>query len=149
MSLSSRGRASETVRFPTDAGYQSTLLVGVYFRDGAKEMVKSWTEGYLGAHGQCSDLKVLEVSCVESLVFRWAPLQKVLVQGLVKNAKQDVEYLASFGNASGMMRRLDVSNRMTAYCFLVDCRGNVRWRGSGKATDKELDIIHACVERLK
>lgn len=39
-------------------------------------------------------------------------------------------------------------NKFTGYCFLVDEKNRIRWRGHGKASDGEIDILINCAKAL-
>ncbi|QDZ20232.1 hypothetical protein A3770_03p27500 [Chloropicon primus] len=135
----------------------SGTVVGVYFRENAKGHLRTWTEGFL-ASSRASQAKVgvLELCCVESLLFRAGPLKSVILGGLAKEmAKREqgsavggIKLMAAFGNLREFQRLLDISNRLTAYCFLVDKGGKVRWRGSGEATPEELGKLRQASEDL-
>ena len=116
-------------------------VVGLYFRENAKQNVLSWTEGYDNSTKGEARAQVVELCCVESLLFRAGPLKSLIQRGLAQDmAKREKERgveilcLAAFGNLREFQRLLDISNRLTSYCFLVDSAGRVRWRGSGAAT---------------
>ena len=60
-----------------------------------------------------------------------------------------VESVACFGNLRDFQRDLGIENRLAAYCFLVDSSGNVRWRGSGEASDAEVRSLWGAAQALE
>lgn len=123
-------------------------LMGVYFRENAKSQLKSWTEGYLEKHGLDADLQVVELSCVDSFLFRAGPLKSMLLRGLHTQAKDQIQYFAAFGTLPEFRQRLDIQNRLSAFCFLLDGEQRVRWRGCGEASGEELEKLRQAVMAL-
>lgn len=127
-------------------------VVGVYFRENAVAHLRSWTEP-LSSKGA----RTMEVCCVESLLFRAGPLRSLVLRGLRANAKKrlqgknlgTVESVACFGNLRDFQRDVGIENRLAAYCFLVDSSGNVRWRGSGEASDAEVRSLWGAAQALE
>jgi len=146
------GTNLELVRDVLRNGSNRSTLVGIYFRENAKVNLRSWTEGYCAKYGTDDangrKLQVVELCCVESLLFRMGPLKKMLMKGLGENAVEATNYFAAFGKLRGFQQQLQISNRLTAYCFLIDVQGKVRWKGSGGASEDELEKLRAALVSL-
>ncbi len=135
----------------------SGAVVGLYFRENAKAQLRSWTEGFAGqgqlqrggGSGICNGqgVQVVELCAVDSFLFRAGPLKRLLLQGL-RGAPDGVRSFAAFGKLRDFQHALGISNRLTAYCFLVDGKGRVRWRGSGTATEEELGKLRSAAATL-
>ena len=129
-------------------------LMGIYFRENAKSQLKSWTEGYTEKHGfDPAGLRVVELSCVDSLLFRVGPLRNVILRGLESQARargegNPIQYFAAFGSLPEFRQRLDIHNRLSAFCFLLDGEQRVRWKGCGEASGEELDELNKAVLAL-
>ena len=52
-----------------------------------------------------------------------------------------------FGDAAPL-EELGMSNALSAYAFLLDAHGRVRWRGSGKPTEDEINTLLQATEQL-
>lgn len=47
-----------------------------------------------------------------------------------------------------LRKALDIVNRLTLYVLLVDQKGRVRWRGTGKGTPDEIESLIRCARQL-
>ena len=46
-----------------------------------------------------------------------------------------------FGDTEKIREALQISNRMSGYVFLIDGRGNIRWRASGEPHERDLQMM--------
>ncbi|KAK9831445.1 hypothetical protein WJX81_006027 [Elliptochloris bilobata] len=115
----------------TDAA--AAVLVSVAFRAGAEDMLSSWSGPFSSAFGSRPNARWLELSFVESTVMCLWPFR---------------EPLFHFGDATTQRQALDMTNRLTGYAYLLDSRGCVRWRASGKARGAEAGVLLQAAEQL-
>jgi hypothetical protein len=46
------------------------------------------------------------------------------------------------------VQHLKIPNRVTGYAYLLDKQNKVRWIGTGKGTEQELEYLFSCTEQL-
>jgi len=87
---------------------------------------------------------VLELSVVESSLYRWFGLSRYIARAqklAVPDSRHD-SFSAVFGALSEeFVEALGIDNRRGAYVALVDGEGRVRWRASGAPTAKEVKTL--------
>lgn len=78
-------------------------------------------------------------------IMRWAPLRGLLVQHDTRLARisraalgcEQHQLVSYFGDLRVLTEGLDMSNRLTAYVFVIDHAGKIRWRSSGEMTEAD------------
>lgn len=53
-----------------------------------------------------------------------------------------------YGNSSKINRSLGIVNTKTGYVFLIDGNGEVRWKASGMATQREIETLNNLTRKL-
>jgi ATPase complex subunit ATP10 len=138
-----------------DAATPAACLVGVAFRAGAEEMLEAWAAPFAARFAAAAPpgaAALAELSLVESAVMALWPFRGMLARAappaaLARRALPTAR-LFHFGDAEPAARALGLTNRLTAYVFLLDGAGRVRWRGSGTPAGGELASLLAAGEAL-
>lgn len=131
--------------FPTKAA----TLVCIAFRNNTENMIRSWTLPFR-QNLAAERAGVVELSFVESplLKLKWARRMVVRMLGSTAPTAPDSTVLMSFADSRSFCKQLGMSNKLSAYAFLVDRRGLVRWKGCGLATNEEQGHMLKCATRM-
>lgn len=62
--------------------------------------------------------------------------------------KMPVRHVHHFGDVATVTEGLNMNNRLTGYVFVVDDRGRIRWRSTGKLTEAESHSMMQAVRAL-
>ncbi|KAL7115907.1 hypothetical protein ACP275_04G210300 [Erythranthe tilingii] len=130
-------------------------LVCLSFRASSQPMVDSWTLPFLNTFGHSSDIRLYEVSFIDSWLLRRSLIKKLLLKVMRKpkpgGENQDAlqkQIVYSFGDHYYFRKELKILNLLTGYIFLVDKLGKIRWQGFGLATQDELSSLLCCTALL-
>lgn len=125
---------------------QRVTLVGVSMRQIGAKNLRTWSDPFAKrvhlsprAHDHTA---MLHVSVVEN------PLLKLFKSWLLKDLRKAETDLSlqrrsclKIGDVGEIRKVLEVDNRLVGYVFLLDHEGKVRFRGSGVATEEELNVL--------
>ena len=145
--LASTGSA---VPFPL-AGAAAASLVCVAFRAGAQDMLEAWAAPFTRRFHDRPSAALVELALIESPVMALWPFRGMLLRSGASSQAQyamPATYLFNFGGTEELRAALHMSNRLTSYVYLLDGRGRVRWRASGRPDDKEVQLLLECTEKL-
>lgn len=128
---------------------KAATLVCVAFRNNTENMIRSWSLPFR-EHFDTDRAEVIELSFVESPVLRmkWARGLVVRMLGSAAPTALESRVLVSFADSRSVCKQLGMSSKLSAYAFLVDRRGLVRWKGCGLATEEEQSHLVKCAERM-
>ncbi|GMH35960.1 hypothetical protein BSKO_03828 [Bryopsis sp. KO-2023] len=142
----------EMMEFPAGKRQDSKAsLACVSFREGAKEMLMSWSRAFGSAYPDSAEASLFHISIVQHKMMSIWPFRSMLL-GSAKNLDlghpKPVTKLFHFGSGQSITESLDAENNLSAYAFLLDRSGLVRWRGSGMATNEEIEALVRCTDSL-
>ncbi|KAK6163446.1 hypothetical protein DH2020_000310 [Rehmannia glutinosa] len=129
-------------------------LMCLSFRASSQPMVDSWSSPFLNTFGHSSDVRLYEVSFIDSWLLTRSPIKKLLLKIMKKpkpGEKQDIlqrQIVYSFGDHYYFRKELQILNLLTGYIFLLDKLGRIRWQGFGLATEDELSSLLSCTSLL-
>ncbi|KAL0436356.1 UNVERIFIED_CONTAM: hypothetical protein Sradi_0343500 [Sesamum radiatum] len=129
-------------------------LVCLSFRASSQPMVDSWSLPFLKTFSHLTDVRLYEVSFIDSWLLTRSPIKKLLLKIMRKQKpgeKQDVlqrQIVYSFGDHYYFRKELRILNLLTGYIFLLDRLGRIRWQGFGLATPDELSSLLSCTSLL-
>ncbi|XP_057804804.1 uncharacterized protein LOC131020135 [Salvia miltiorrhiza] len=129
-------------------------LICLSFRANSGSMVASWTSPFLKAFARSSDVRLYEVSLIDSWLLSRKLIRKLLLKFMRKPEpaeKQDglqMKIVYSFGDHYYFRKELKIVNLLTGYVFLLDKSGRIRWSGTGLATEDELSSLLSCTSIL-
>ncbi|KAK6141976.1 hypothetical protein DH2020_020763 [Rehmannia glutinosa] len=129
-------------------------LLCLSFRASSQPMVDSWSSPFLNTFGHSSNVRLYEVSFIDSWLLTRSPIKKLLLKIMKKpkpGEKQDIlqrQIVYSFGDHYYFRKELQILNLLTGYIFLLDKLGRIRWQGFGLATEDELSSLLSCTSLL-
>lgn len=126
-------------------------LVGVNFNEYGNQMLPSWMEPFEHAFRHGNDRNRVKTAWLSINEGRTLNLLKYFITKSSQNNVPDERKgrtLLYFGACPDFRDVLRMHNDKTAYVFLVDGVGRVRFAGSGKATDEELKTLVGLVHDL-
>ncbi|KAH6765101.1 ATPase complex subunit [Perilla frutescens var. hirtella] len=145
-------KANDTNASMSDTAKVSLLCLS--FRASSSPMLDSWISPFLETFAHSSDVRLYEVSFIDSwLLSRWL-IRKLLLKFMKKRTpgeKQDALHRQlgyAFGDHYYFRKELQIINLLTGYIFLVDKHGRIRWQGSGVAAEDELLSLLTCTSLL-
>lgn len=78
-----------------------------------------------------------------------------IIEGLLrKNVKKTTPIelhpttVTNYGDSSELVEALGIKNTITAYVYLIDRSGKVRWKACGKATPEEYKTLKQLIGKL-
>ncbi|KAL0369588.1 UNVERIFIED_CONTAM: hypothetical protein Sangu_0276900 [Sesamum angustifolium] len=133
---------------------RAASLLCLSFRASSQPMVDSWSLPFLKTFSHSADVRLYEVSFIDSWLLTRSPIKKLLLKIMRKqkpDEKQDVlqrQIVYSFGDHYYFRKELRILNLLTGYIFLLDRLGRIRWQGFGLATPDELSSLLSCTSLL-
>ncbi|KAI3847810.1 hypothetical protein MKW92_038702 [Papaver armeniacum] len=129
-------------------------LICLSFRAHSQKMIDSWSVPFVDAFSASDNLRMYEVSIIESWFLSLKPIRWLLLRstrrpsGDGKNETLQRQQVYSFGDKYYFRKELKILNLLTGYIFLLDKFGRIRWQGFGLATEKELNSLLTCTSHL-
>lgn len=129
-------------------------LLCLSFRASSQAMVDSWSKPFIDTFSYSENIQLYEVSFIDSWLLSWSPIKRLLLQMMKKSNPSDtkialqMQFVYSFGDHYYFRKELKILNLLTAYMFLVDKFGRIRWQGFGTATQDELSSLLSCTSAL-
>ncbi|RZC77082.1 hypothetical protein C5167_001204 [Papaver somniferum] len=129
-------------------------LICLSFRAHSQKMIDSWSVPFVDAFSASDNLRVYEVSIIESWFLSLKPIRWLLLRSTRrpssdgKNGTLQRQQVYSFGDKYYFRKELKILNLLTGYIFLLDKFGRIRWQGFGLATEKELNSLITCTSLL-
>ena len=128
-------------------------LVTLCYRDFGNKMLPAWIGPFKEAlchptSPRRNRVEVVQLAIQEGFALR---LLKGFMKSSFRKAVPEEDYertLLYFGIDQNFKDVLRVHNTCTAYTFLLDGIGRVRWVGSGKPTDAEMDTLIEAAKEL-
>ena len=150
--------------FPVAEDSVRVTLVCLAFRNGAEDMLRSWSEPFKSQFmGNCAT-RVCELSLVDSVLMGSWPFRGMILRGaggrggargqkeksfaVMTTLHPRTEYIFHFGETREARKALGITNMLTGYAYLIDSRGRVRWRGSGASEQWEVEALLRCSLQL-
>ncbi|XP_031501715.1 uncharacterized protein LOC116265299 [Nymphaea colorata] len=129
-------------------------LLCLSFRASSQPMIESWCAPFLGAFNASKDIRLHEVSFVDSWLLSLSPVKRMLLRVMRKSStgegnqalKREIVYF--FGDHYYFRKELQILNLLTGYIFLLDRFGKIRWQGFGLATKEEVSSLLSCTYQL-
>ncbi|PKI63404.1 hypothetical protein CRG98_016209 [Punica granatum] len=121
---------------------------------GGKPMVDSWTVPFANAFNDPENVHLYEVSLIDQWLLCLRPIKWLLLR-VVRKTKHDGgkdalerQIVYSFGDHYYFRKELKILNLLTAYIYLLDKFGRIRWQGFGFASKEELSSLLSCASLL-
>ncbi|PIA54886.1 hypothetical protein AQUCO_00901056v1 [Aquilegia coerulea] len=129
-------------------------LLCLSFRANSQAMINSWTAPFLDAFRASNNVRIYEVSLIDSWFLSSSPVKRLLLR-MMRKPKSDGpdntlhrQNVYAFGDHYYFRKDLKILNLLTGYIFLLDRFGRIRWQGSGLATEEELSSLLSCATLL-
>ncbi|KAF5191933.1 Atpase complex subunit, partial [Thalictrum thalictroides] len=129
-------------------------LLCLSFRANSQAMIDSWTAPFLDAFSASNNVRIYEVSLIDSWFLSLSPIKHLLLR-MMRKPKSDGpdnthhrQNVYAFGDHYYFRKDLKILNLLTGYIFLLDNFGRIRWQGSGLATQEELSSLLSCASFL-
>uniref|UniRef100_A0A7C9A0N3 Uncharacterized protein n=1 Tax=Opuntia streptacantha TaxID=393608 RepID=A0A7C9A0N3_OPUST len=132
---------------------KATLLC-LSFRASSQAMVDSWSKPFVHTFSDSKNIQLYEVSFIDSWLLSWSPVKRLLLGMMKKSNPSDMkdalqmQFVYSFGDHYYFRKELKILNLLTAYMFLLDKFGRIRWQGFGTATQEEASSLLSCTSAL-
>lgn len=124
-----------------DAASGMVTLVGVAFVREAQAMLDSWMDPYAAVFADREGYTAYELPVIEG--WYWRLMSGVIDGGMragIPPGKHDT-VVTSYGDATAFKEALAIEDTRSAYVYLLDRSGVIRWQGSGYATDAAVDAM--------
>lgn len=136
----SKSLAGNLLTLPDRAEGKITL-VSIAFVRNAQEQIDSWVLPFEREFGGDERFAVYELPMISS---GWKVLSWMIDSGMrggIPTEKHD-NVITFYGDYSGYQEALEMEDTQSAYVFLLDRKGIIRWRGQGHATpEAERELI--------
>ncbi|OVA17906.1 ATPase assembly factor ATP10 [Macleaya cordata] len=146
--------SQENADKPDKMAIPGASLVCLSFRASSQGMIDSWSVPFVDAFSASKNVRIFEVSFIESWFLSLNPIKWLLLRIMRKSktdGKNDVlqrQLVYSFGDKYYFRKELKILNLLTGYIFLLDRFGRIRWQGFGLATEEELKSLVSCASLL-
>jgi mitochondrial ATPase complex subunit ATP10 len=135
-----------------DASAQCTLIT-ICFRDFGYQMMSSWIDPFrqaMSVQNGNDRAETLRLNVSEGYINSWllrGILPTLMKRGIsVEDQASTLLYFSS--NAVDFRDALRMHNVVTAYAFLLDGQGRVRFAGSGPATADDIDCLTSIAQQI-
>ncbi|XP_058110360.1 uncharacterized protein LOC131253395 isoform X3 [Magnolia sinica] len=131
----------------TEMAIPSASLICLSFRASSQAMIESWTAPFLDAFCASENIRLYEVSLIDSWFLSLTLVKKLLLRTMRKSSTDASNYalqrqiVYSFGDHYYFRKELKILNLLTGYVFLLDRFGRIRWQGFGSATQEEVSFL--------
>lgn len=138
----SKSLAGNLLTLP-DCAEGKITLISIAFVRNAQEQIDSWIRPFEREFGRDEHFAVYELPMISQ---GWKVLSWMIDSGMrggIPVEKHD-NVITFYGDYSGYQETLEMEDTQSAYVFLLDRRGVIRWKGQGYATlEAEKELIEA------
>ena len=134
-----------------DAARGAPALIVVAFVREAQDMIDSWLIPVKEEFHGTESIKIYEIPVISSAI--WRPMRKIIDSGMRSGIPEaDHDYVMTvYGSASELTRSLEITDQSSAYIYLIDRNGIIRWQGRGFAETETIfrlkEMIHKCLSQ--
>ncbi len=136
------------VKFPDELKDKITL-VGIAFVRDAQEMLDSWINPFEEEFDEISDYAIYEIPMIDKKF--WKLFSSFIDAGMrsgIPEKKHD-HVITYYGDNSEIRKDLQIKDKSKGYLFLLDKENNIKWRGKGFSTEKEVKEMINTASTLK
>eukprot|EP01134_Creolimax_fragrantissima_P006270 CFRG6270T1 len=124
-------------------------LVLVAIRDISRPQLEVYEEYFKKTFSDNSATQIVEVSLIERAIYRWLSfLLHTNLKNVIKDEIRQNNFVVCDSPTQDIVKKLDISNPLYGYAYLVDGQGRIRWRCHGTPEGKELVILKELTETL-
>lgn len=134
-----------------DAAKGAPALIVVAFVREAQDMIDSWVMPIKGEFRDTENIAIYEIPVISSAI--WRPMRSIIDGGMRSGIpKADHDYVMTvYGSASELTGPLEITDHSSAYLYLIDRKGIIRWEGRDFAETQTLfrlkEMIHKCLSQ--
>ena len=143
--VKSKSLAGNLLTLP-DCAEGKITLVSIAFVRNAQEQIDSWIRPFEREFGGDEQFAVYELPMISQ---GWKVLSWMIDSGMrggIPVEKHD-NVITLYGDYSNYQETLEMEDTQSAYVFLLDKKGIIRWRGQGYATpETERELINTAIE---
>ncbi|GAB7015406.1 hypothetical protein [Methanogenium cariaci] len=136
-----------------DAASGAPALIVVAFAREAQDMIDSWLIPVKEDFQSSERIAIYEIPVISSAI--WRPMRKIIDSGM-RSGIPDAEHdyvMTIYGGASELTGPLEITDPSSAYLYLIDRDGIIRWEGKNFAETQTLyrlkEIIRKCLSQGK
>ncbi len=134
-----------------DAAKGVPALIVVAFVREAQDMIDSWVTPIRGEFQGTEKIAIYEIPVISSAI--WRPMRRIIDGGMRSGIpKADHDYVMTvYSSASELTGPLEITDQSSAYLYLIDRDGIIRWEGRDFAETQTLyrlrEMIHKCLSQ--
>lgn len=134
-----------------DAAKGAPALIVVAFAREAQDMIDSWIIPVKEEFRGTERIAIYEIPVISSAI--WRPMRRIIDKGMRSGIpKADHDYVMTIYNtASELTRPLEITDQSSAYLYLIDRNGIIRWEGRDFAETQTLyrlkEMIRTCLRQ--
>ncbi|MDE4908758.1 mitochondrial ATPase complex subunit ATP10 [Methanogenium marinum] len=134
-----------------DAAKGAPALIVVAFVREAQDMIDSWVIPIKEEFKGREKIVIYEIPVIRSAI--WRPM-RIMIDGGMRSGipEADHDYVMTvYGSASELTEPLEIADPTSAYLYLIDRNGIIRWEGRDFAETQTLfrlrEMIHKCLRQ--
>ncbi len=132
-----------------DAAKGAPALIVVAFVREAQDMINSWVIPIKREFPDAEKIAIYEIPVIRSAI--WRPMRRIIDGGMRSGiTKADHDYVMTvYGSAAELTEPLEMTDSSSAYLYLIDRNGIIRWEGRDFAETQTLfrlkEMINKCL----
>lgn len=152
MNVSVRGQEDFCFQRPGQGLRAQVLLAN--FRAGAEPYLEKWRLPIAKEFERDSSVGLAELMAFDITIFKYWPFKNMVVNNVSNEQKRSANhakpttFMYYFGDNTVLTETLGMRNVLTAYVFVLDADGKVRWKSSGEPTEEEIQSLKVSLRHI-
>ena len=133
-----------------EAAKGAPALIVVAFVREAQDMIDSWVIPIKGEFQGKNKLTIYEIPVIRSAI--WRPM-RIIIDGGMRSGIPEANHdyvMTVYSSGSELTSPLEITDPSSAYLYLIDKNGIIRWEGRDFAETQTLyrlrEMIHKCLD---
>ena len=149
--IQSESIQNNTIDIPEDLNSKKSIVF-LAFTQQAEEMLDNWYEPVYTMFIDESGFNTMAYDCNVKLTMMFTGIGQSAANGIIKKIKDNVDeefndYLLFYqGSFKDQMKALDLDKKNDAYVFMLNEKGEIIFKDSGRYSDSKLEKIADLVE---
>lgn len=149
--IQSESIQNNTIDIPEDLNGKKSIVF-LAFTQQAEEMLDNWYEPVYTMFIDESGFNAMAYVCNVKLIMMFTGIGQSAANGIIKKIKDNVDeefndYLLFYqGSFKDQMKALDLDKKNDAYVFVLNEKGEIIFKDSGRYSDSKLEKIADLVE---
>ena len=150
-SIEAENVKSKKLNIPTDLNGKKSIVF-LAFTQQAEEMLDNWYEPVYTMFLDESGFNAMAYDCNVKLIMMFTGVGQSAANGIIKKIKDNVDeefndYLLFYqGDFKEQMKALELDKKNDAYVFVLDEKGKIIFKDSGRYSESKLEKIADLVE---